>query len=156
MLLRHGDYIKKVKSLQAALVAVMNDHVSWKGLRVKTFPRGSKTLFPGGKEYHTYKNFMKYLTTHTQAQIDQEDHPYIFHMSWTENKKNKKLYFEQMGEWYLGENTCLGAPNITCHYRDKPSSVYCGHVPPIDKGRKSFWADKGEVEKWKKAKNKVA
>jgi hypothetical protein len=50
MLLRHGDYIMKVKSHQAGLVAVMNEHVIWKGLRVKTFPRGSTTMFPGGAE----------------------------------------------------------------------------------------------------------
>ena len=53
MLLRHGDYITKVKSHQAGLTSVMNEHVSWKGLRVKTFPRGPNTLFPGGGEYHT-------------------------------------------------------------------------------------------------------
>ncbi|CAJ1939267.1 unnamed protein product [Cylindrotheca closterium] len=156
MLLRHGDYITKVKSHQAGLVAVMNEHVSWKGLRVKTFPRGDSTKFPGGAEYHRYKVAMKkWITTKS---ID--DKPMIFHMSWTTNKKNKRLYFEQMGEWYTaiatkkgtdecskegGLKCCLAQANVTCHYRDKPSAIYCGMMDPIDKGRGSFWKDDEEI-----------
>jgi len=75
-----------------------------------------------------------------------EKKPYIFHMSWTQNKDNKKLYFEQMGEWYTKESTtctgvdcCLPQPNITCHYKDKPSKIPCKESPPIDKRGKSFW-----------------
>jgi len=161
MLLRHGDYITKVKSHQAGLVAVMNEHVSWKGLRVKTFPRGPDTLFPGGAEYHRYKPAMKRWIT---AQSTKEK-PVIFHMSWTTNKKNKKLYFEQMGEWYTATSTkrgkdecskegglkcCLPQANVTCHYRDKPSSIYCGMVDPIDKGRGSFWKNDAEIQNFNK------
>jgi hypothetical protein len=71
--------------------------------------------------------------------------PYIFHMSWTKNKDNKRLYFQQMGEWYLkdscltGWECCLPEPNIVCHYRDKPSLISCKDSPPIDAGRPSFW-----------------
>lgn len=148
MLLRHGDYIAKVKSHQAGLVAVMNEHVMWKGLRVKTFPRGPDTKFPGGAEYHRYKDAMKGWITGSK--------PVIFHMSWTTNKKNKKLYFEQMGEWYTNDDDCDGLkcclvePKVKCHYRDKPSSVYCGMVDPIDKNRPSFWTSQDEVDKLKK------
>ena len=61
-------------------------------------------------------------------------HPYIFHMTWTKNKDNKKLYFQQMmGEWYL-KDSCLPEPNIVCHYRDKPSLISCKDSPPIDAG----------------------
>jgi hypothetical protein len=68
------------------------------------------------------------------------------------SKKNKKLYFEQMGEWFTNEKSCNGLdcclkePNVTCHYRDKPSSVYCGMVDPIDKGRSSFWKSDEEIK----------
>lgn len=157
MLLRHGDYIAKVKSHQAGLVAVMNEHVSWKGLRVKTFPRGGDTRFPGGAEYHRYKSAMKKWITAKSM----DDKPVIFHMSWTANKKNKKLYFEQMGEWYTraatetgppddcstqgGLKCCLAQPNVTCHYRDKASAIYCGMMDPIDKGRGSFWRNEAEI-----------
>ena len=42
-------------------------------------------------------------------------------MSWTANKANKKLYFEQMGEWRVqegcaldtdGNGCCLAQPNV--------------------------------------------
>jgi hypothetical protein len=155
MLLRHGDYITKVKSHQAGLVAVMNEHVSWKGLRVKTFPRGPNTMFPGGAEYHRYKDAMKKWITSPQN----NGKPLIFHMSWTTNKKNKKLYFEQMGEWYTessnnceegGLKCCLAEPKVTCHYRDKPSSIYCGMVDPIDKNKPSFWKNQNEIDDMRK------
>ena len=138
----------------------MNEHVSWKGLRVKTFPRGDNTLFPGGAEYHRYKAAMKKWITAKSP----EDKPYIFHMSWTTNKKNKKLYYEQMGEWYTAAATkkgtdecsmegglkcCLAQANVTCHYRDKPSAVFCGDSPPIDKGRGSFWRSQKEIDNYK-------
>ena len=69
-------------------------------------------------------------------------------MSWTSNKANKKLYFEQMGEWRVkegcpldsdGDGCCLAEPMIKCHYRDKPSIIPCKSSPPIDKGKPSFW-----------------
>ena len=95
--------------------------------------------------------------------------PYIFHMSWTFNKDNKILYWQQMGEWYVQEKCvhkkvpdilgiaastsdvtepqqeqfistcCSKEPIITCHYRDKPSVIPCKDSPPIDAGRPSFW-----------------
>ena len=61
---------------------------------------------------------------------------------------------EQLGEWYTVEDTdtspnttttdttttttttndyCLLQPNITCHYRDKPSIIPCTTSPPIVK-----------------------
>ena len=90
--------------------------------------------------------------------------PYIFHMSWTTNKDNKRRFLQQMGDWYvkdmcigktfdeigsnLGNNNsggdlsqycCSAEPLIQCHYRDKPSKIPCKTSDPIDKGRPSFW-----------------
>lgn len=140
VLLRMGDLIASTKSHQAALTALLNEFASWKGLRVKTWRMGDGNPFPGGVEYHRHKDYMKSLFA---GEID----PYIFHMSWTTNKDNKKLYFEQMGEWYVQEDTstcppldcCLPKPNITCHYRDKPSKIPCRSSPNIDKKGRSFW-----------------
>ena len=140
MLLRMGDVIHVTSSHQAALTALLNEHVSWKGIRIKVWNRGEYNEFPGGYEYHRGKQIMKAFVNGTSP-VD----PYIFHMSWTQNKANKKLYFEQMGEWYTksdcmtGLDCCLAQANITCHYRDKPSIVPCKDSPPIDKGRPSFW-----------------
>jgi hypothetical protein len=140
MLLRHGDLIARTSSHQAALTTLLNDHVSWRGLRVKVWKKGPTNAFPGGVEYHRAKDQMKKMLA-GNATTD----PYIFHMSWTTNKANKKLYFQQMGEWYLkddcmtGGACCLAEPHIVCHYRDKPSIIPCRDAPPIDKGRPSFW-----------------
>lgn len=139
-LLKRGDLIAATKSHQAALAALMAEFVSWKGLRVKVWRKFGKTLFPGGAEYHQSKDYMKRM-------IAGEIKPYIFHMSWTQNKDNKKLFFEQMAEWYTkkddsacnGLDCCVAEPIITCHYRDKPSFIPCKDSPPIDKGKKSFW-----------------
>ena len=82
-------------------------------------------------------------------------------MSWTLNKNNKLLFFQQLGEWYVkdqcvhkkpeeisvvdGEGKdlaiacCTAEPIFECHYRDKPSKFPCYDSPPIDKDGKSFW-----------------
>lgn len=140
MLLRSGDYIHRVSSHQAALTALVNENVSAKGLRVKVWKKGETTPFPGGFEYHRKKELMRKMV---KGKADVE--PYIFHMSWTKNKDNKKLYFEQLGEWFMkdkclsGWDCCLPEANVTCHYRDKASKIPCKKSPNIDKGRPSFW-----------------
>jgi hypothetical protein len=140
-LLRMGDVVAQTKSHQATLTAVLNEHASWKGLRVKVWKRGLDNQFPGGFEYHRQKPVMKALLSGNSTAD-----PYIFHMSWTTNKDNKKKFLEQMGQWYKKEgcNTdgfdcCLAEPNVICHYRDKPSIIPCRESNPIDKNGKSFW-----------------
>jgi len=142
MLLRMGDVILRSKSHQSALNDLLNEMTSSKGLRVKVFRKGLTNDFPGGVEYHNNKQFMKEM-------ISGKRHPYIFHMSWTENMEYKKKYFEQLGEWYTVEETeycsglddcCLAEPRITCHYQDKPSKIPCQESPTVVEGKgTSFW-----------------
>jgi hypothetical protein len=149
-LLYAGDLIKKVHSHQAAFQAILSEHSSLFGLKVKTLPEAQ---FAGGHTYHMNKQLMKRIIR-KEVQL-----PYIFHMSWTNNKKNKILYMKQMAMWFMqdqcidksisqidlenGEditNKCCSLdPLITCYYRDKPSFIPCKDSPPIDKGRRSFW-----------------
>ena len=109
-------------------------------------------MFPGGFHYHKRKDFMKSL-------VQGNEHPYIFHMSWTKNKENKQRFYKQMGEWFtddaciekdvddiaigdgktLTEACCSAEPLFECSYRDKPSVHTCKDSDPIDKGGKSFW-----------------
>jgi hypothetical protein len=154
-LLLAGDLIFKADSHQQALIALMSEHVSLYGLRVKVFPRQEED-FPGGYQFHMKSG--KYM----KALFAGEVHPYIFHMSWTENKNNKLLFFQQIGEWYVNEECvhkkvdeivgvdhsdsegfvktcCVEEPIFKCHYRDKASKFPCKDSPPIDKGKKSFW-----------------
>ena len=143
----------KIASHQETLATVLNDHAMWKGLRIKTFKTGQTTLFPGGKEFNSVNgDFMKKWITSPP-----EKKSYIFHMSWTLNETIKKNYFKQIGEWYIdsecysrqGNNCshyCLARPNITCHYRDKPSYGYCGNSPSLQPKRASFWRDQKEID----------
>eukprot|EP00586_Coscinodiscus_wailesii_P022543 CAMPEP_0172520762 /NCGR_PEP_ID=MMETSP1066-20121228/292191_1 /TAXON_ID=671091 /ORGANISM="Coscinodiscus wailesii, Strain CCMP2513" /LENGTH=348 /DNA_ID=CAMNT_0013303571 /DNA_START=135 /DNA_END=1181 /DNA_ORIENTATION=- len=158
-LLYKGEIIMRSKSHQQALIAVLVESASLFGLRVKIIPL-EDTGFPGGWHYHRKKDQMKEIA---QEKII----PTIFHMSWTENKKNKLLFMKQMGMWHLQEQCvdktveqilgattsanksadqgqldgfcCSKEPIITCHYRDKPSKIPCKDSPSIDKGHASFW-----------------
>jgi len=157
-LLYLGDMVLSMTSHQQALAALLDEHSSLTGLRVKTLPGVD---FPGGYHYHRKKEipFLK--------DIVQGKHvPYLMHMSWTTNKKNKLLFLQQMGLWYtkteceagggvgvanrlsqMGSDggmktTCCSAePIIKCYFADKPSAEQCkdSSAPTIDKGAKSFW-----------------
>jgi hypothetical protein len=154
-LLLASDVIFKVDSHQQALIALMSEHVSLYGLRVKVFSRDEDD-FPGGFHFHMKSG--DYMRDLFAGKKD----PYLFHMSWTKNKDNKLRFFEQIGEWYVQEECvqkkvgdiaaiesgqtdgfahacCLAKPIFQCHFRDKPSKRPCKHSPPIDEGHKSFW-----------------
>jgi hypothetical protein len=144
-----GDMIQQSGSHQSALTSLLNEHVSYRGLKVKIFSR-DEDEFPGGFHYHRRKDYMKKM-------IQNKVHPYIFHMSWTNNKENKRKFFQQLGEWYVQlkcvgkkvdeikieqsvfEDCCSANPIVECHYRDKPSKIPCKDKPPIDKNRASWW-----------------
>jgi hypothetical protein len=153
---RMGDLIQVGGSHQAALSSLLSEHASWRGLKVKIFGRDALDGedWPGGFHFHRRKAFMKDVVTGKKT-------PYIFHMSWTENKENKRNFFQQMGNWFVNpectgktvaqissknnktrpirEHCCSDTPLFECHYRDKPSMHPCKDSPPIDKTRPSFW-----------------
>ena len=152
-LLVSGDSILQMHSHQITLVALLQEHASLYGLKIKIFSRDGD-LFPGGHAYHRRRNFMKEILTGQKQ-------PYIFHMSWTESKVNKINFYQQLGEWYLADqctskslgtiygtravpddmtsDCCAAKPTITCHYRDKPSKIPCTGSPNLDAGIRSFW-----------------
>lgn len=136
-----GDVVLKTKSHQEVVTNLLNEFSSIWGLRVKVVKKGDRNDFPGGSEFHNSREFMKEM-------IEGKRKPFIFHMSWTENKNNKKKYFEQLGEWYSMEDyssckgleCCLSLPNITCHYQDKASKIPCPNSPHVVEGKgKPFW-----------------
>lgn len=150
-LLTGGDVILETNSHQQALIALLSEHVSLYGLKVKIFDRETDE-FPGGFHYHQKSG--QYMRKLIKGEVD----PYIFHMSWTYNKENKLLFFKQMEEWYVHDQClhkkpedipvengdfaagcCLPKPVFGCSYRDKPSKHPCYDSPPIDKDGKSFW-----------------
>jgi Nucleotide-diphospho-sugar transferase len=173
-----GDLIIMTRSHQIPLVALLQEHASMYALRVKIFSRDSDT-FPGGHAFHRRADFMRDLIAAVKKTDELKKQgkdvatsrsmdlikPYIFHMSWTTNKENKRKFFQQMGEWYVNDQCleksvqqlgiegdqgqgdesllvskcCAAEPLISCHYRDKPSKIPCKDSPPIDKGHGSFW-----------------
>jgi hypothetical protein len=148
-LLMQGNLIIGSGSHQGALTTVMNEHASWRGLRVKVLSVETTEEFPGGFHFHRRPQFMKKM-------VEGKVKPYIFHMSWTDDKSNKRNFLEQMGEWHVKDECvgstankiqsddltkacCLAEPIVKCHYRDKPSKIPCKDSPPLDKGKPSFW-----------------
>ena len=142
-LLMDGGMIFEAKSHQIPLIALLSEHASLFGLRIKIFSRDGEE-FPGGHSFNRRYSFMRDFFAGAV-------HPIIFHMSWTSNKDNKIKYFQQMGEWFVEQvcvdkkegispkACCAAEPLITCHYRDKPSKIPCKDSPPIDQGMRSFW-----------------
>jgi len=152
--LYNGALVWRTHSHQAALIALMSEHSSYFGLKVKVLDGYE---FPGGFHYHRRKDFMIDVTKGGLK-------PYIFHMNWTLNKKEKLDYMKQMGMWYMEDKCvdhtvgevmqngnydevsfslidacCSAEPLLSCHYRDKPSVIDCSDKEPKDKGGKSFW-----------------
>jgi hypothetical protein len=151
-----SDLISAWYSHQAVLIALLGEHSSVMGLTVKVYPKEMEE-FAGGVPFHRLdkKEIMKKI-------IVGNSKAYIFHMSWTDNKANKKKFFQQMGEWYLNDkcvdgkdlheisggnsefgvlsnHCCSAQPIITCFYQDKPSKIPCPDSPFIDKKGKSWW-----------------
>eukprot|EP00978_Attheya_sp_CCMP212_P010841 scaffold26338_cov49-Attheya_sp.AAC.10 len=157
-LLYHGDMIIGTGSHQQVLAALLTEHNSLFGLSVKVL-KGED--FPGGFHFHSKSRASIFKDIATKTKL-----PYLFHMSWTENKDNKLLFMQQMGMWYVTDtcdsgkahnllleggtkvqsseftNTCCAKEAlVTCHYKDKPSIIPCKDSPTIDKKNTafSFW-----------------
>ena len=140
-----GDQIMECGSHQQVLISLINEHSSLFGLRSKIL---SGKDFLGGFHFHRDKVAMKNV-------ILQKTLPFIFHMSWTNDKTNKVLYLKQMGLWFVIEecanlghfeietekstSCCSKEPLFSCHYKDKPSLKPCLDSPTIDKNGVSFW-----------------
>ena len=155
---RMGDLIEISGSHQSAMNALLADHASWRGLRVKVLSKTTAEgdLFPGGFHYHNRRDYMKELSLNKRQ-------PYIFHMSWTLNKANKLKFLQQQGDWFVSDSCiqakvgsgasssssstepwlsrcCSAEPLIKCHYADKPSLAACKNTTvTIDKGGRKFW-----------------
>jgi len=148
-LLYSQDIIRRTESHQQALIALLNEHSSLFGLRVKVLNRDDSD-FPGGWHYHHSR-----MSPTVRNLVTGKIKPYIFHMSWTNNKMNKIKFFQQMGDWFvndsciakktdeverlLDEGCCLPEALVRCHFKDKPSIVPCKGSPSIDEGKPSWW-----------------
>lgn len=122
---RMGDLIQKSGSHQSAMNALLSEHASWRGLRVKVFGRetAESDLFPGGFHFHKRRDFMEQLVQQGQVSTNNDASslaPFIFHMSWTTNKENKVKYFQQLGDWYT-RDACIqtDASKILSNPNDK-------------------------------------
>eukprot|EP00540_Astrosyne_radiata_P020584 CAMPEP_0116836140 /NCGR_PEP_ID=MMETSP0418-20121206/7928_1 /TAXON_ID=1158023 /ORGANISM="Astrosyne radiata, Strain 13vi08-1A" /LENGTH=337 /DNA_ID=CAMNT_0004465871 /DNA_START=147 /DNA_END=1160 /DNA_ORIENTATION=- len=140
-LVHNSDLVLSTRSHQQALTALLVEHTSMYGLKVKTLTRD---LLPGGFHFHRDFDYMKRL-------FARQESPVLFHMSWTENKENKVKFFQQTALWYVlsdclnntakvsTKSCCSKEPLVMCHYRDKPSAKPCPDSPQQVKNAKSFW-----------------
>mmetsp|Transcript_30625 Transcript_30625/g.66276 ORF Transcript_30625/g.66276 Transcript_30625/m.66276 type:complete len:554 (+) Transcript_30625:20-1681(+) len=127
-LVRMGDVVMNTGSHQAAMTALIAEHSSWRGLKVKTISR-EEPYFPTGYHFHHKPSFMDEMLAGKQT-------PYIFHMCWTDNTDQKIKQLQQLGEWYWSEepgcdnpgsadDCCLSEALFRCHFKGKPSKRQC-------------------------------
>ncbi len=140
-LVRMGDSILDVDD-QHVVNTMIREFASSKGLRSKVIPLGSSNPFPGGVEFHHRPAWDIF-----RQMFNHDIYPYTLHMSWTVNMTYKVQYFQQLGMWFLGNDTstcsgldcCLEEANFICHYQDKPSKYPCPHAPNKDEYGRPFW-----------------
>lgn len=134
-LARQGDAVLGLRSHQAVVARLMTQHVSLHGLRPKVIAREDPKTLPCGYHFHRDWNYMRAMLKTKKAK------PLLFHMSWTNDKTDKRRFMEQMGQWYLLDGyQCSAEALFRCHFRDKPSIEPCHSSPRMDKGsRRDFW-----------------
>mmetsp|Transcript_44879 Transcript_44879/g.108468 ORF Transcript_44879/g.108468 Transcript_44879/m.108468 type:complete len:566 (+) Transcript_44879:184-1881(+) len=101
MLARMGDLVLKSGSHQQAMSVVLGEHMATHGLKVKVMGGEGEDshLFPNGWHYHRSKNeYMKELKEGKHT-------PYIFHMNWNNNGKEKQDLMKESGFWFV-EDSC--------------------------------------------------
>lgn len=86
----------------------------------------SQMDFPSGKMFHHNKTYMKQLH---KGLVD----PYVFHMCWTANSKDKIKNFLSINKWYVGSESRCAQPGSTTVPKDllnaccvEPSSATTG------------------------------
>ena len=157
-LLLNGDTMFRSHNDQEDIGVRLADFSSTYGLKVKVIPR-TETTTPGGYQFHDVSPFGK---EYMKSILNKTHEPYVFHMSWTDGKKHKIQYFQQIGQWHVNDecvdktldeivagasrakqsipvHCCSLEPIVRCHYRDKPSIIPCSEYPPIEKEAPSWW-----------------
>eukprot|EP00980_Cylindrotheca_fusiformis_P002990 scaffold692_cov118-Cylindrotheca_fusiformis.AAC.12 len=120
MLARMGDLILKTGSHQQVLSILMSEHIAIHGLKVKVMGGMNEKdadLFPtsnankgatiDGWHMHRSKWFMDDMKKGIQ-------NPYIFHVNWNKNGKEKIDLMKASGHWFVKD---------TCHSSDRAASV---------------------------------
>eukprot|EP00596_Hydrurales_sp_CCMP1899_P002744 CAMPEP_0119041188 /NCGR_PEP_ID=MMETSP1177-20130426/11381_1 /TAXON_ID=2985 /ORGANISM="Ochromonas sp, Strain CCMP1899" /LENGTH=278 /DNA_ID=CAMNT_0007007037 /DNA_START=22 /DNA_END=858 /DNA_ORIENTATION=+ len=96
------DAVQVLGSHQNVLTMRMVEEFSLSAKYVKIL---NLSDFPGGVMYHHDHAYMKRLREGTE-------HPYGFHMCWTQGKPDKLIYLRKAKMWYLTD-TCSPLENLT-------------------------------------------
>jgi hypothetical protein len=121
-----GNQIQRARSDQSVFDALLEEQASRFGLRVKTL---SEDDFPGGR-YAEEKSKVEYMKQLYRGEVT----PWIFHMNWTLDTKEKLKKMSQTGLWYVRDgcteldssggaeaaSCCLAEPSIKCEIKGKP------------------------------------
>lgn len=108
-------------SHQSVLTRAVHEAIDLFGLRFAVL---DLTLFPSGFHYHHEKKYMASLRAF-------ETRPNVFHMCWTESRKQKVEYLTGLGMWFLPtENTtaALLAADATLNPNGPFTYNKCGTV----------------------------
>jgi hypothetical protein len=131
-----GNQIQRARSDQSVFDALLEEQASRFGLRVKTL---SEDDFPGGR-YAQEASKEEYMKQLFRGEVT----PWIFHMNWTLNTKEKLKKMSQAGMWYVKDDCteldssggaeaascCLAEPLIKCEIKGKPCASDFAKVAP--------------------------
>jgi hypothetical protein len=88
-------------SHQSVLTRYVTEGLDLYGLRFTVL---DMKRFPSGYHYHHEINYMATVRNFTAL-------PNVFHMCWTESRKQKVQFLQELGMWFLPED------NTTVHYQ---------------------------------------
>ena len=148
-----GQMIEATRSHQKAVAAILSDHVSMYGLKGKVISRDTWEL-PTGWHFQIPSNWEIFREVIISGD---NSRAVLFHMSWTNHKREKIEFLQQLGQWYVNQtcfeakqdpktdwstvpygDCCLPKADFVCDYRDRPSLYPCRGSPRKDHG-KPFW-----------------
>lgn len=96
------DAVQVLGSHQNVLTTRLVEELSLTAERVAILPL---EVFPGGVHYHHDQAYMRRLA-------QKKEHPYVFHMCWTQGKPDKLIYLRKAHMWYLTD-ACSPLENLT-------------------------------------------
>ena len=90
------EMVVQWSSHQSVFIQTLDDHVRSFGFRYKLL---SQEEFPGGQTFHHKKTQMRAISEGKYV-------PYMFHMCWTQFKKDKLQFLQESNLWYVSELGC--------------------------------------------------
>jgi hypothetical protein len=139
-----ANQVSRAQSDQSVMAGLLSEHASLFNLRVKTL---AEEEFPAGRLVSD-RQVKPWLLKLLRGEVE----PWVFHVNWTSNTKEKLEKMKQLGMWFvqdtcpmlqpkwtgnetIGENVlyscCLAEPLIECSSKQFPCAKHVNKTAPI-------------------------